>query len=294
MTPPRGGRGLYTPRVRGPSVGDPLRVRLEALQVGFEITCAGSGRVELVRAVREAWEWCLIEGEADPSQHLTVVLEDDPCVLEAAAGGAALFGSDLATVMDQLSPLITRLALTDRAGHLTMFHACAVADPVTGDAVVLYGPSGTGKTTLALALGRDLTYLSDETAAVTSDLVVVPYPKPLSILTSPGDALKVQVSAGRMGLRRPGAGPYRLRALVQLCRDPLHAGDATLERLRTIDALTELVEQTSYTRSMERPLHRLADLALEVGGVQRARYAEATQLLPLVHSLLAGADDAGT
>jgi hypothetical protein len=57
-----------------------------------------------------------------------------------------------------------------------------------------------------------------------------------------------------------------------------------------VEALPELVAQTSFTRDMERPLHRLADLAHRVGGVRRATYAEAEQLRPLVRSILDGAD----
>jgi hypothetical protein len=48
------------------------------------------------------------------------------------------------------------------------------------------------------------------------------------------------------------------------------------------------VTQTSYTRLMERPLHRLAALADSVGGVRRATYAEAAQLLPVVRGLVTG------
>ncbi len=255
-------------------------MRLEALKVGFEISCVGSGRSELAHAIEAAWDRCLVDGDQPPVQRLRVLLEDDPETLAAEAGAADLFGSDLPTVMDRLSPLITRLAVSERARDLTMFHACAVADPATGDAAVLYGPSGTGKTTLARALGTDFVYLTDETAAVTSDFLLVPYPKPLSILLAPDDPLKEQVSPGRIGLLGPAPGPFRLRALVQLRRDPAHVGDAVLERLLTIDALPELVGQTSYTRAMDRPLHRLAGLAREAGGVRRVTYAEAVPAPP--------------
>ena len=82
---------------------------------------------------------------------------------------------------------------------------------------------------------------------------------------------------------------YRLRGLVQLQRDPAHRGQAVLEKLTTVDALPELVAQTSFTRDMDRPLHLLADLAHSVGGVRRATYAEAEQLRPLVRAILDGA-----
>jgi hypothetical protein len=264
-------------------------VRLEALEVGFEISCAGSGARELVAAVADAWDSCVVDTLAAPDHCLTVLLDDDEDVLADHAPHSQLFGSDLATVMDRLSPLVTRLAVTSRRSDLVMFHACAVGDPATGRAVVLYGPSGTGKTTLARTLCTDLAYLTDETAAVGDDLRLVPYPKPLSIIANHGDALKEQVSPTRLGLTDAGATAYRVTALVQLRRDPEHTGDALLEPLATVDALPELVAQTSYTRSMQRPLRRLAALAGQAGGVRRATYAEATQLRPLVRALLDGA-----
>jgi hypothetical protein len=263
-------------------------VRVRALEVAIEVACTGSGGPELARAVEEAWDWCADDGPHEPYSRLTVLLDHDVDVIATKAAGTDLFGTDLAMVMDRLSPVITRLAVTERAGDLTMFHACALADPVTGDAAVLFGPSGTGKTTLARTLGSDFVYLTDETAAVTRDGLLVPYPKPLSILIGPRDRLKKQVSPGELGLQPLGPGPYRLKALVQLRRVPDHAGDATVEVLPTIEALPEMVTQTSYTRLMERPLHRLAALADSVGGVRRATYAEAAQLLPIVRGLLTG------
>lgn len=288
----RGIRGFYTPPVRGSSVGDLPCVRLEALEVRFEIRCAGSGAEELASSIAAAWDWCAVESAYDDAdaavQRLTVVLEQDPEELARSAGTGVLFARDLPTLMDRLSPMVTRVAVTERRHDLVMFHACAVADPDSGDAVVLYGPSGTGKTTMARTLCTELVYLSDETAGVSDDLRVVPYLKPLSIIVNHGDDLKEQVSPGRLGLVRPREMPYRLRGLVQLRREPTHAGEAELESLTTVEALPELVAQTSYTREMERPLHRLADLAHQVGGVRSATYAEAEQLGPVVRAILDG------
>jgi hypothetical protein len=267
-------------------------VRLEALEVGFDLICAGSGAHQLSRAVLDAWDSCLVngdEGAAAPAEVLTLVLEDDHDRLATLAGESQLFGSDLATVMDRLSPMITRIAVTARREHLVMVHACAVGDPETGSAAVLFGPSGTGKTTLARALCTDLAYLSDETAGICEDgLRIVPYPKPLSVILTPGDELKEQLSPARLGLRGGDGTTYRLRALVQLCREPGHEGSPVLELLPVVDALPELVSQTSYTRQMERPLHRLAALAGRVGGVHRVTYSEAVQLRPIVRALLDG------
>ncbi len=266
-------------------------MRLEALEVGFELICAGSGAVDLAHAVESAWDSCLVADAAafSPDEVIRLLLEADHDRLALGAAESQLFGSDLPTVMDRLSPMITRIAVTRRRADLVMVHACAVGDPKTGAAAVLFGPSGTGKTTLARALCTDLAYLTDETAAITEDdLRVVPYPKPLSIIVSPGDELKEQVSPTRLGLVAPDRTEYRLRTLVQLCREPDHRGEAVLDELSVVDALPELVSQTSYTRQMERPLHRLAALVGRVGGVHRVTYAEAAQLRPIVRALLDG------
>jgi hypothetical protein len=274
-------------------------VRLEALKVRYDVDCSGSRADELAEAVAHAWGWCLTDPAhavaASPERRLSVVLDDGPDHGAAAAPGAAalsaagaLSGSDLPSLLDRLTPMVTTLALTERRADVVAFHACAVADPATGDAVALYGPSGTGKTTVARTLCTDLVYLSDETAAVDADLHVVPYPKPLSILVDPADTVKDQVSPARLGLVRPGQRRYRLRGLVQLRRDPDHVGDAVLEPLSTVQALPELTAQTSFTREMIRPLHRPADLVTRTGGVRRVTYAEAEQLRPLVRAILDG------
>ncbi len=235
------------------------------------------------RAVGTAWDSCRDDGPArDDVLELRVRLDehDDP-----EPPGYDLSGTDLATVMDRLSPLVTETAITARAGTMLMLHACALAEPTTGDTVLCFGPSGAGKTTVARTLGRELAYLSDETAGLRDDLTVVPYPKPLSVLSS-GSPVKEQVPAGRLGLREAGPGPFRVRAVVQLRREP-SGGAVEVERLATVDGITELVGQSSYSRMLERPLHRLAALAHDVGGIARVTYAEAADLRPAIDSLLA-------
>ncbi len=267
-------------------------MRVEALQVTVDIFCAGPSAVELADAVRDAWAWCLVEPASDEAEQapvsLTVVVDESAESTADPTDETVVRGPTVAAVMDRLTPLLTDRVLTERRSDLVMFHACAVADPDTGNAVALYGPSGTGKTTLARTLCTDLVYLTDEAAGIADDLSLLPYPKPLSVIVSTGDELKDQISPGRLGLLRPDGRTFRLRGLVQLSRDPDHEGEATLDDLTTVDALPELVAQTSFTRDMDRPLHRLADLAHRVGGVRRATYAEAEQLRPVVRTLLDG------
>lgn len=263
-------------------------MHVEALEVAIDVICAGSRAAELRQAVETAWEWCRGESGSPAAHRVVVRLEEDDEAL-AAAPVADLAGTDLTALMDRLSPTITGLAITAQAGRLTMFHACGLADVETGAAAVLFGPSGTGKTTLARTLGSAFVYLSDETAAVAADRSLVPYPKPLSILTDPGTTLKHQVSPAALGLRPLTFRDYPLRALVQLRRLPEHDGGVEVELLSTVDALPELVSQASYTRQIDRPLHHMAELAHHVGGVRRVTYRESAELEPVVRALLAQA-----
>ena len=146
-----------------------------------------------------------------------------------------------------------------------MLHAAALADPATGRTAVLVAASGTGKTTASVTLGRSFAYLTDETSAITADGVVLTYRKPLSIID--GGHLKKQVapSAARTARDRtrvPAGRPARDRA------GPLHQGAPTVEPLETVDAIAAIAPQSSYLPSMDKPLHRLAELIHLVGGAR--------------------------
>jgi hypothetical protein len=261
-------------------------VRLKTLEVVIDVSCEGSGAADLAAAVETAWEWCRPSSEAGPTRQVRVLLEADDVQRADSDQGYDLVGSDLDQVMDLLSPIITRLAIAERADDLTMFHACALGDPATGAAAVLFGPSGTGKTTMARTLGTGLAYLTDETAGVTAEHGLVPYPKPLSVLTTPGSRLKEQVSPSRLGLVPPGDTAYRLAALVELRRNPAHTGEPEVELRPVIDALPDMVSQISYAGRIPQPLQRLAAMAKAVGGVRRVTYAEAADLAVIVGCLL--------
>lgn len=193
-------------------------------------------------------------------------------------------GRDVETALHHLSPAVTTRAIDARAGELVMLHAAALADPVSGRTAVLVAASGTGKTTASVTLGRCFAYLTDETAAITADGLVLPYRKPLSIID--GGHLKKQIAPSALGLLRTER-ECRLAALLVIERDPRHEGEAAVKSLDTVDAITAIAPQSSYLPSMDKPLHRLADLIHFAGGAKHVRYAESADLAPVLAGLLA-------
>lgn len=193
--------------------------------------------------------------------------------------GADVHSPDINEIMHNLSPAVTREIIGAQAGRLIMLHAAALADPRTGAAAVLVAPSGTGKTTAAMTLGRTFAYLTDETAGITEGGEVLAYRKPLSVIESP--LFKTQTAPSGMGLITE-ATAGRLAALYILERDPNHHGFPDVVALGTIDALAELAPEVSFLGRFDRPLHRLADVLHRAGGAKRVTYREAQDLAPLL------------
>ncbi|WP_457191263.1 hypothetical protein [Nocardioides sp. P5_E3] len=224
---------------------------------------------EMRAPVLEAWRDALMD--ADPTTSTTT-----PAV-EAT-------GSDVDSALHHLSPAVTTTAIGARAGQLVMLHAAALADPRTGRTAVLVAASGTGKTTASVTLGKSLAYVTDETAAITRDGIVLPYLKPLSIID--GGHLKKQIAPSALGLLMTEQ-ECRLGALLVIERDRHHEGEPLVESLATVDAIAAIAPQSSYLPSLERPLHRLAELIHLVGGARRVRYRESADLEPVIARLLA-------
>ena len=206
-------------------------------------------------------------------------ITDDPPTTDAVPAE----GDDIGSALHHLSPAVTTTAIDARAGDLVMLHAAALADPASGSTAVLVAASGTGKTTASMTLGKRFAYLSDETAAITRDGVVLPYRKPLSIIES--SPLKTQVAPSQLGMLTTER-ECRLGALLVIDRDAAHAGPPRVEPLETVDAIAAIAPQSSYLPSMDQPLHRIAELAHLVGGAHRVTYAEATDLEDVLVRLL--------
>ncbi|MCU1536364.1 MAG: hypothetical protein JWP82_715, partial [Humibacillus sp.] len=194
---------------------------------------------------------------------------------------------ELAGVLSQLTQEVTRTAIEARAGELLMFHAGALCDQATGATLAFIAPGGTGKTTLALTLGRrpDRGYVTDETVGVHLDGTVEPYCKPLSVRrAAPGP--KDETSPLSLGLAVPAVSPW-LAGMVLLRRDLAAGQPVVVEEVDALDALALLAPETSSLSRFDRPLHVLDALVCSVGGLRIVRYHDAVDLEPVVSAVLA-------
>jgi len=271
------------------------RIRLLLLGTRVDVAVHGSGAGRLAASLARAWCFCRIprggqwptgpgddSGIPGPAITVEAFLDADPAAVAGARASGMVADRDVEHLLDQLSTRLTVAAIGSRRGELWMLHACAVADPVSGASIALVGPSGTGKTTAALALGRHLAYLTDETAATTPVGAVIPYPKPLSVLVA-GRRPKRQVSPRDLGLLPPAPAP-RLAAIALLDRTGSRV--PRVEVVRTVEALPALAAQSSGLQALARPLHVVAGLLERTGGLRRVTYREAGDLLPVVEGLL--------
>lgn len=182
-----------------------------------------------------------------------------------------------------LSIQVTLRALEATAGHRLNLHAGAVADDA-GHALAVIGSSGSGKTTAVRILGQQLGYLSDETVSLSDDLTVHPHPKPLSVISDPGDrGRKESIAPGDAGLRTPPA-VASLRALVLLRRGH---GTEGLIAVSTPEAMVEIVPQTSSLTLMTDPLAQLARTIESCGGALALHYDEIADHVADLTALLA-------
>jgi hypothetical protein len=242
------------------------------------VRLTGPRVVELASAFEAAWDRCLVssvEGREAPGIVLSL---DEPGEEPPGSHVDSLIrDSDLPTLLVRATQAITGALISAQRGNLLMFHAGAASHPSTGASVVYVAPGGTGKTTLSRVLGAQYGYLTDECVGLDEENRIYPYPKPLS-LRVPGLVTKQETSPTAFGL--VGAHPDpRLRTLVLLNREP-GAVTPRAERLGLVDAMVALAPQTSSLSSLNKGLHRMADLIDSVGGVVRWDYAEADDLTP--------------
>lgn len=265
---------------------DASRVRRSVRAVGTEIDVDfyGALAIATAHAFDAAWQWSA--GGADPGREptLRLVIDPDQELRDAAYRAGAYAAASVDEAMDTLAWAITHRAISRQAGRLWMLHAACLAGP-DGGAIALVAPSGTGKSTAALALGRTFGYVSDETTAVDEDGTIWPHPKPVSVVDT-RSRWKRQLAPSAIGLLPAPPAPH-LTSVVLLDR----RGDRrpALRRLSTAEAITRLAEHSSFLTRMNRPLSTLAGHIDRVGGVIEIRYAEASGLVPIVSGALSAA-----
>lgn len=251
-------------------------VCVRSLDTAVRIEISGPRALEYRQQIERAWSACL----ADPGTDVSVLrVSSNPDDSEAD-----IASDDLDLVMHLLSQEVTLAVIGAQAGQFMMFHAVGLADLETGATAVFVAPSGTGKTTLARS-ATAFGYVSDETVGIRSDLSVVAHPKPLSILHQ--GPYKQQLSPVQLGL---APAPSRLHALAfaLLRRSDDGPEEPRVELVPTLEALALLAPQASYLARFEQPLHVMADLVEQTGGLRLIHYRSTVDVIPLVRPLLEG------
>lgn len=192
--------------------------------------------------------------------------------------------------LQDLTSRITVAMIEQLVGTGVMLHSAVIGDPESKRALALVGVSGSGKTTASRFLGSKLAYLTDETAVISDEGFVTPYPKPLSVIVDP-NAPKEQQNPVEAGLNvvDPEDRGYKLTRIVLISRDE-QAKEPRLERVPLHEALVFLSEQSSGLAKHPEGVVSLAKLVERCGGVWRLVYSEVEDTLPLVQDLLAGGE----
>lgn len=192
--------------------------------------------------------------------------------------------------LQDLTSRITVAMIEQLVGSGVMLHSAVIGDPESKRALALVGVSGSGKTTASRFLGSKLAYLTDETAIISDEGFVTPYPKPLSVIVDP-NAPKEQQNPVEAGLNVvvPEDRGYKLTRIVLISRDE-QAKEPRLERVPLHEALVFLSEQSSGLAKHPEGVVSLAKLVERCGGVWRLVYSEVEDTLPLVQDLLNGGE----
>jgi len=158
-----------------------------------------------------------------------------------AGGDALIESSRLPDVLDAFERHAELLA-AERASDSLFVHAGVVA--WHDRAIVLPGASGSGKTTLVRAfLAAGATYLSDEFARFDREGRVHPYPRALSIRSSPNHS--TSVSAAELGARI-GTTALPVRVILLTSYQPGAIWEP--QRVSPAYALVKLMEHTVAAR----------------------------------------------
>lgn len=239
------------------------------------------------QATARAWSRCLGESTCPAAQRtrpdtpglqFTAAIHFHSKALAPGARVKHLGAESFERLAEAVTSEVTIAAILERAGELTMLHACGVADPADGAVIALVAKSGTGKTTASSQLAKTFGYVTDETVAIRADGTIEPYPKPLSMKQQTPDAAKLQVGPDELGLQATPTNLY-LKTIALL--DRVSGGDYQLpvvKRVPLIEAVLALIPETSSQAAVFQPLQSLCRLIESVGGVFRVSYSEAADL----------------
>lgn len=258
----------------------------------------------LVARIRSAWVRCLTPAPGQPRPfpcHTRTVAHDTDKDLGLGRPVQVRHGAQVSpspddalsmlvasgdqhVLMQQITQRVTRALILSQRGRLLMLHASGVSDPDTGRSIIFVAPGGTGKTTLARALGKRWSYLSDETIGIDAARQIWAYPKPLSIRG--GKAYKDEVAPSALGLL-PQSAPAQVSKIIVLDRRG-GVDTPTFEPLGTLEAMEVMGPESSSLAALDRGLHVFADVLEHTGGAERWRYTEHTDLIARAEHILAG------
>lgn len=190
------------------------------------------------------------------------VLSDDQPVV--ALGEVTESNYEL--VHSSMSTLVTLSALKAHAGNFLMLHAGGIAR-ADGSVAVIVGPSGRGKTTTMRELGRYFGYVSDETIAISDNGEILPYRKPLSVVTA-GHTHKLQMAPSDLGLLPLPEARLYLGGMVLLERGKNGETESKVSSFSFARGIAFIVEQSSYLIELENPLSVVCSAVASVGGIK--------------------------
>lgn len=273
-------------------------MNIDVLGTNFTVCWGPASTPAQRQATARAWSRCLSDSgprTGQPAEPATPGLLYTASVYfeskKPGVGVKYLGAETFEGLSEALTSEVTIAAILERAGELTMLHACGVANPVDGAVIALVAKSGTGKTTASSQLARTFGYITDETVAIRVDGSVVPYPKPLSIKQATPGAAKLQVGPDELGLRVAPDKPH-IRAIALL--DRVAGADyqrPVIEPVPLVDAVLALIPDTSSQAAVNQPLQSLCRLIDSVGGVFRVSYSEAADLTDSLEPLFLAEPD---
>lgn len=253
-----------------------LRLRLAGVPTRLDLA---PGHAPLAAELAVLWAHLLdpVDPAAPASLHRRYILPrptGEPAPAETSRTQVIVPGEGAAYAV---SGDLTRALIHHHLGRRILLHAGTVHHDHLG-VLVLVGPSGAGKSTATLTLSREGRYLTDElTILDPENHQVTGYPKPIS---RRGDgAGKRDHSLAELGLIAAESAP-RPGLVVLLSRDA--AASARLERVPHIEALREIIAQSSSLWQVPGALSALHALLERTGGAVRAHYREATELAALL------------